>query len=131
MFPCSDQVFPCRSPAQVGAFGPVYAAMFLFASATATCRPSLPSNLSSANSLSMTPWQTDLLEQFDTERTIAYVHGGLRGHRANASLGPRDHGADRKVARGDGHAPVLIHRIVGDDRKRRDIISSRADPGRE
>src|ERR1043166_731120 len=71
------------------------------------------------------------LEQFDTARTIAYIHVGLRGDRAHAGLGPRDYGADRKVTGGDGDTPVMIHRIVGDNRKSRDIVGGKADPRRE
>src|SRR5258708_29935491 len=41
IFPCADQVLPCRSPTHVGAFGPVYAAMLPFESMLATYRPSL------------------------------------------------------------------------------------------
>jgi hypothetical protein len=131
ILPCADHgifapaVF-CRSPAQVGALGPVKVATFPLASMIATCRPSLPGKVSSSSSrlrtsLALRPSRsrTSAFGPYPT-LTLAWVATA-----PGARLGPRHDRADREVSRRDGDAPVARGGIVGERWRR-----SRRSPAR-
>ena len=122
MLPCADQVLPWRSPAQLGALGPVKAATLPFGiddgdlaavfAGEGIVGEEFVDHLFGGESLA---------EEFEAARAVAHVDVGLGGDAAGAGFGPRHDGADREVLGGDGDAAIAGGGIVGHDGKGIDV----------
>ena len=107
---------PWRSPAQLGALGPVKAATLpLLIDDGDLAAVFAGEGIGGEEFVDHLFGGESLAEEFEAARPVAYVDVGLGGDAAGAGFGPGHDGADGEILGGDGDAAIAGGGIVGDD----------------